>query len=722
MKKVSLKIAGMHCASCAVNIEKSIVKEEGVNSSSVNYANAKAVVEFDEDKIDQDGIEKVISEAGDYTIVSDALEDGERVDQPTKRAYYRFVLSLLFSLPLFLSMFVSFQTGRELWGIDWGVWAMHDLAFIVVFFIGWQFHRGMFSQLKRFRANMDTLISIGTLAAYLYSVYAMFTGQHVYYETAATIVTLILLGKYLEEKSKGKASMAIKKLLALGVRQARVVQGTSEKMVDIDSVVEGDVVLVKAGEKIPLDGEIIEGESALDESMLTGESIPVEKTVGDLVYGATINMNGVLRVRITKTGEETVLSQIIKMVEDAQASKAPIQRLADKVSGVFVPSVIAIAIVTFLVWFVGLSSGLEQALINAVAVLVIACPCALGLATPTAIMVGSGRGAEKGILIKESQSLEIAHRVDAIMFDKTGTLTKGETEITDINTTSHDLSTSELMTLACSLEKSSEHALAGAFVRYAEEQKLELRPVEGVKAIQGKGVQGVVDGETVYLGNVKLIEDFRVELNSVYSVAYEQYAVEGKTPIYFVMDNKVVGVIAVADVIRESSIEAIKRLRRRGVDVYMISGDHEQTAKAIGKQLGIDNIIAEVLPDQKSEKVQELQKQGKTVAFVGDGINDAPALAQADLGIAVGSGTDVAIETGSVVLMSGDPVKAVEAIELSQRTFRTIKQNLFFAFFYNTIAIPLAAIGLLSPMIAAAAMSFSSVSVVVNSLRIRLKK
>jgi P-type Cu+ transporter len=719
MENVNLKITGMHCASCALNIEKSIKKQPGVKNVSVNYANNQARVEFDTQEISQDNISEVIAKAGDYKVI-DESDDYTEINM-TSQAYRRFIWSIVFTVPLFATMFYMPEFNINILGVGLVKWLMSLLAFVVVFIIGWQFHKGMLSQLKQFRSNMDTLISIGTLSAFFYSLYAMFSDQHVYFETAATIITLILLGKYFEAKSKGRASTAIKKLLSLGVKQATILVDNQEQKKDIKNIKINDVVLVKPGEKIPLDGEIIEGETSIDESMLTGESIPVDKKTGSLVYGATINNQGAIKVKVTKIGQDTVLAQIIKLVEDAQASKAPIQKLADKVSGIFVPVVITVAILTFVVWFWLIGSSFEISLINAVAVIVIACPCALGLATPTAIMVGSGKGAANGILIKDSQSLEIAHKINAVVFDKTGTLTKGQPAVTDINTASHDLTTSQLMGLACSLEASSEHSLANAFVKYARDNKLQLKATSRIEAIKGKGIKGLVDKQEIYLGNTELLKNLQVEANAVYKVAFEDYASQGKTPIYFVKDQQVMGVVAVADVIREQSKQAVADLQQ-DIEVYMLTGDHKLTAQAIAKDLGIKNIIAEVLPDQKVTKITELQKQGKIVAFVGDGINDAPALTKADIGIAVGGGTDIAMESGNIVLMNSDPTKVISAINLSKKTFSTIKQNLFFAFIYNIIAIPLAALGFLNPMIAAAAMSLSSVSVVTNSLRIKRAK
>ncbi len=710
MENINLKIAGMHCASCALNIEKSIKKQPGVKNANVNYANNQAKVEFDIQKISRNDLVEVISQAGDYKVIDEGDQYTE--SDMTKKSYYQFVWSLIFTLPLFASMFY-------MPAIDSAQWIMAALAFVVVFIIGWQFHKGMLSQLKQFRSNMDTLISIGTLSAFFYSLYAMFVEQHVYFETAATIITLILLGKYFETKSKGRASTAIKKLLSLGVKQATVLIDNKEQKTDIKNIKINDVVLVKPGEKIPLDGEIIEGETSIDESMLTGESIPIDKKVGSPVYGATINNQGAIKIKVTKIGQGTVLAQIIKLVEDAQASKAPIQKLADKVSGIFVPIVIIISVLTFVIWFWLIGSSFEISLLNAVAVIVIACPCALGLATPTAIMVGSGKGASNGILIKDSQSLEIAHKIDAVVFDKTGTLTKGQPSITDIK--SDNMSSSQLMILTCSLEVSSEHSLANAFVKYAKDNKLDLKKASQVEAIKGKGIKGLVDNQEIYLGNTELLKNLQTTAYADYQKVFQDYASQGKTPIYFIKDNQVMGVIAVADVIREQSKQAVADLQQ-GTEVYMLTGDHKLTAQAIAKDLGIKNIMAEVLPDQKVAKIIELQEQGKIVAFVGDGINDAPALTKADIGIAIGGGTDIAMESGNIVLMNSDPSKVISAINLSKKTFSTIKQNLFFAFIYNIIAIPLAAIGLLNPMIAAAAMSFSSVSVVTNSLRIKRGK
>ncbi|MCB9802970.1 heavy metal translocating P-type ATPase [Candidatus Nomurabacteria bacterium] len=716
MKEINIQIAGMHCASCAVSLEKSIGKLSGVEKSHVNYATGKAAVVFDDQKTTLDDIHQAVRGAGDYKVIENLDQKSE--DQATTQAWHKFLWALVLSLPLLASMFYQLNLSASFLSISLDIWLLQFLALIVVFVLGWQFHRGMFLQLKKFKANMDTLISLGTLAAYFYSLYAMFAGQHLYFETAAIIITLILLGKYLEEKSKGRASTAIKKLFSLSVKQATILVAGEELKKDIAEIKLDDVLLVKAGEKIPSDGEIIEGETSIDESMLTGESVPVDKKVGDLVYGATINSFGVIKVKVNKIGNDTVLAQIIKLVENAQNTKAPIQKLADLVSGIFVPVVLVIAALTFVLWFFVLDVSFVASLINAVAVLVIACPCALGLATPTAVMVGSGKGAANGILIKDSQSLEIAHKVQAVVFDKTGTLTEGRLQVTDIETFSESLSKERLMILACSVEKNSEHALATAFVSYSKEKHLSLLAATEVQAIRGKGLRGIVEKSEIHLGNLELIKELNLNLKQNFQDKFIQYASSGKTVMYFIQDREILGLVAVADQLRASSKAAVEALSKE-LEVYMLTGDHQLSAENIAQQLGVKNVIAEVLPDQKVAEIQKLQSAGKVVAFVGDGINDAPALVQADLGIALGAGTDVAMESGNIVLMQNDPRAVLSAIKLSKKTFKIIKQNLFFAFIYNVVAIPLAALGYLSPMIAALAMSLSSVSVVSNSLRIK---
>lgn len=703
----------MHCASCAVSIERSLQKQDGMKSASVNYAMSKAYIEYDEKKVTEEDMSKAVASAGDYKILQEVPSEHHHMDN-VKTARNKFTLSLILTLPLLVAMFFEMQM--------WFVWLSLVLSFVVVFVCGWQFHRGMFGQLKHFKANMDTLVSVGTLSAFFYSIYAMIIDSHLYFETAAVIVSLILLGKYLEAKSKGSASEAIKKLFALGVKKAHLLENNKEREVMVEDLKVGDILLVKAGEKIPLDAKIIEGSTSIDESMLTGESVAVEKNIGDQVYAATINGTGVIKIQVIKLASETMLSQIIKLVEQAQSSKAPLQKLADKVSSIFVPSVIMIALITFTIWYFFLDVGFEASIINAVAVLVIACPCALGLATPTAIMVGSGKGAEKGILIKDSESLEMAHKIQVVMFDKTGTLTQGKPEITDISVVKKDLLEKDVMSLACSLEKQSEHSLALAFIQFATEKNLIIPEAKQVQTVKGRGIKGSVNNQEVFLGNAKFASEEKVKIDKEAEEVFENYASSGKTPIYLFDKMEILAVIAVADILRENAKEAVQKLQDKNIEVYMITGDHHKTAQAIAKELGINNVVTEVLPQNKAEEVKKLQAQNKVVAFVGDGINDAPALVQADLGIAMGGGSDIALETGNIVLTNSNPVKVYEAITLSKKTFSTIKQNLFFAFFYNVVAIPLAALGLLSPMIAALAMSMSSVSVVVNSLRIKVSR
>jgi len=715
MSKKNYKISGMHCASCALNIEKKLNKEEGISHASVNYANEKASLEFDPKVISLENIKKIISSLGDYELMS----EGEHMhDNSLSISKLKFVWSAILTIPVLLTMFIFPDFNITIFQVPLGMWILTGLTFVVVFIFGWQFHRGMFKQLLHFSANMDTLISVGTLAAFGFSFYSMFVGGHVFYETAAVIVTLILLGKFLEARSKGKASAAIKKLMELGVKKARIIKGDKFEEIAIEQVKVGDILLVKAGEKIPLDGTIIDGDTAIDESMLTGESIPADKVVGDQVFGATINQSGVIKVKVTQIGEATVLSQIIKLVEDAQSSKAPIQKLADKVSGIFVPTVIIISIVTFLTWLLIFDAGLATSLINAVAVLVIACPCALGLATPTAIIVGTGRGAEAGILIKGPESLEIAHKVDTVLFDKTGTLTKGELRVEKVFTNpEYTFTEDKILKIAASLAINSEHPVSKSIYNYAIKNNIEINTqFYDIKELSGRGVIAQCGHDKkVLLGNRKLMTEQGI--NSDWISEFDN--LEGTVVFVGHHEDGVIGAIQVADVVHENSVSAIKKLQQMGKKVIMLTGDKKKNAETIASELGVDDFVAEILPEDKSNKVKEFQNQGRVVAFVGDGINDAPALAQADLGLAIGGGTDVAMETGDIVLMKGDPLKVASAILLSQTTFKVIKQNLFFAFIYNVIGIPLAALGFLNPIIAAAAMSLSSVSVVTNSLRVK---
>ena len=585
----------------------------------------------------------------------------------------------------------------------------------VEFVFGWQFHRVAAKQLRSFGANMDTLVSVGTLSAYLFSIWAMFAGGAVFFETAGAIITFILLGRFFEARAKGRASAAITKLLELGAKEARVLRDDSEVMVPIDEVRSGDLMVIKPGEKIPTDGVVVEGSSAVDESMLTGESRPVDKSTGLDVFGATLNQQGLLTVRATRIGKQTALQQIVKLVADAQASKAPIQNLADRVSGIFVPIVILIAITTFAVWM-AVDGEIESAVRAAVAVLIIACPCALGLATPTAIMVGSGRGAELGVVFKGAQIFERARSIDTVVFDKTGTLTRGLMSLAEVDT-DEDLAT--FLYLAGSVEAGSEHPVARAVALGAEEHDIELAAPQEFRNFPGNGVVGTIDGTVVTVGSAKFLADHGHHIPERYSDSLDRFAAAGQTAFLVGWGGEVKGTLSVADVVRETSAPAVAHLLSLGVRVAMLTGDNKLTADSIARSVGIDHVMAEVMPGEKAAEVARLQAEGRQVAFVGDGINDAPALTQADLGMAVGTGTDIAIEAGDVILMSGDPALTDTAMRLARATFTTIKQNLFWAFFYNTAMIPLAALGFLNPMFAAAAMASSSVTVVTNSLRLR---
>ena len=719
MKKQTFQIQGMHCASCALNIEKALLKESAIKKAVVNYANEKAYFEFDENLIEMEKIRGIVESLGNYKIVE--AGDSMHHDDNLKSIKRKFIWSAILTIPVLSTMFFMPEFGMNWLNVEIEKWIIAVLTFVVVIVIGWQFHKGMIMQLRHVSANMDSLISIGTLAAFLFSIYSMFVGGDAFFETAAVIITLILLGKYLEARSKGNASNAIRKLMELGVKKAKVFAGDKIVEMEIEKVKVDDIVLVKAGEKIPLDGIIIEGETSIDESMLTGESIPVDKKVKDKVFGATMNQSGVIKVKVTQVGEATVLSQIIKLVEQAQSSKAPIQKLADQVSGVFVPVVIGIAVITFVVWFFVLQIGLATSLINAVAVLVIACPCALGLATPTAIIVGTGRGAEAGVLIKNSQSLEIAYKVDTVIFDKTGTLTKGDLMVKKVySNPAKKYTEDKLLKIAGSIAMNSEHPVSKSIYNYVVNKQIEINTkFHDIKELSGRGVIAKCEhSRRVMLGNRKLIEE-----QGVVIAWMDQFQSMGGTIVFIAHDvDGVIGAIQVEDQIHENSVEAVKKLQQTGKKVIMLTGDKMTNAQSIAKQLGVDDFIAEVLPEEKASKVIELQNKGKIVAFVGDGINDAPALAQANLGLAIGGGTDVAMETGDIVLMKGDPLKVASAIVLSKTTFQIIKQNLFFAFIYNILGIPLAALGFLNPMIAAAAMSLRSVSVVTNSLRVKRMK
>ena len=709
---VSFDVEGMTCASCALRIERVLGRQDGVESAVVNFAGQEARAVVDPGIVDIEGLQAAIEKLG-YEITpfaegEDRRSLTERYDQEVAFQKRNMIGAAILTVPVMILAMLGPDA-------RWSEIVQGVLTTVVVFWFGRQFHAAAWKQITSFSPAMDTLVSVGTVTAWAYSVWAVFAGYPVFFETAAMIATLILLGRYFEARAKGRASHAITSLLELGAKQARVRRGDVEEMVDLDDLAVGSVVVVRPGEKIPTDGRIIAGTSSVDESMLTGESAAVDKVVGDDVFGATINQQGRLEIEVTRLGGNTALAQIVKLVEEAQASKAPVQRLADQVSGVFVPAVIGVAIVTFVAWMI-FDGDITSAMRSAVAVLIIACPCAMGLATPTAIMVGSARGAEQGVLFKSAEVFERAKAIDTVVFDKTGTLTRGAMTLTTIET---EEPVDRFLTLVGSLEAASEHPIGMAVALGAEERDLTLKPVEDFVARRGLGVEGTVEGVGVAVGRTLLMDELGIEVPKRYAEAMEGIESAGHTAFLAAWDGRVRGSIGVADTVRTSSKAAVSELHDLSVDVAMLTGDNTRTAEEIATQVGISRVIAGVLPAGKADEVSRLQSSGRSVAFVGDGINDAPALTRADLGMAVGSGTDVAIEAGDVVLMSGDPQLAVTALGLARATFRTIKQNLFWAFGYNIAAIPLAAFGLLNPMIAAAAMAFSSVSVVTNSLRLR---
>jgi len=739
----TMKIEGMTCASCAKNIEKATRKLNGVTESNVNFATEKLTISYEPNLVKVSEIKKAIEKAGYKAIEEETSVDAdkERKEKEIKSLWRRFVISAIFTAPL-LYMAMGHMFGEAL-GIKlpeiidpmMNPWNFAIVQLILVtppMIVGYKYFTVGFKSLFRGSPNMDSLIAIGTSAAFIYGIYAIVQiyggdgeyANELYFEAGGVILTLITLGKYLESVTKGKTSEAIKKLMGLAPKTAIIIRDGKEVEISIEDVEVGDVIVVKPGEKMPVDGEVIEGTTAVDESMLTGESMPVEKNIGDNIIGASINKNGSIKYKATKVGKDTALAQIIKLVEDAQGSKAPIAKLADVISGYFVPVVIVLSIVSALAWYFLGGESTVFALTIFISVLVIACPCALGLATPTAIMVGTGKGAENGVLIKSGVALETTHKIKTIVFDKTGTITEGKPKVTDI-VTANGISENDLLQLTASAEKGSEHPLGEAIVKGAEDKGLEFKKLDSFNAIPGHGIEVTIDGKEILAGNRKLMIERNISLENLESTS-NKLAEEGKTPMYVAINNKIAGIIAVADTVKENSKRAIEKLHLMGIEVAMITGDNRRTAEAIAKQVGIDRTLAEVLPQDKANEVKKLQSEGKKVAMVGDGINDAPALAQADIGIAIGSGTDVAMESADIVLMRSDLMDVPTAIQLSKSTIRNIKQNLFWAFGYNTLGIPVA-MGvlyifggpLLNPMFAAAAMSLSSVSVLANALRLK---
>ncbi len=727
-EKVDLDIIGMTCAACATRIEKGLNKMDGVSNANINLALESGIVEYSPAEVSIPDLIAKVEKLG-YKAKIKQEDEKEKVDHRVvefKKQKMKFLTSALLSIPLLWAMVAHFEFTSIIWLPDlfMNAWFQFALATPVQFIIGWQFYVGAYKALRNKSANMDVLVALGTSAAYFYSVYVVIasigSGAHMlelYFETSAILITLIILGKLFEARAKGRSSEAIKKLMGLQAKMATVIRDGQEMSILVEQVMIQDFVIVKPGEKVPVDGEVVEGRSAIDESMLTGESIPVDKSVGDSVIGATVNKNGLLKIKATKVGKETALAQIIKVVEEAQGSKAPIQRVADVISGIFVPIVVGIAIVTFLIWFFLVSPGeFANSLEKAIAVLVIACPCALGLATPTSIMAGSGRSAEFGILFKGGEHLETTHKIDTIILDKTGTVTKGKPELTDVIVNGFDVN--DLLRLVGAAEKNSEHPLAEAIVIGIKEKGIELPNSIDFKAIPGYGIKATIEQRNVLIGTRKLMAKFNVNVEQAMDMM-NKLEIEGKTAMLVAIDGEYAGLIAVADTIKETSKQAVARMKELGLHVIMITGDNERTSRAIAQEVGIEHVLAEILPEGKADEVKKLQHQGKIVAMVGDGINDAPALATANIGIAIGTGTDVAIEAADVTLMRGDLNSIPDAIFMSRKTMTNIKQNLFWALAYNTIGIPIAAVGLLAPWVAGAAMAFSSVSVVLNALRLQ---
>ncbi|MBB2483061.1 cadmium-translocating P-type ATPase [Bacillus sp. APMAM] len=731
-EKNEFAITGMTCAACANRIEKGLNKLNGVSKASVNLALESATVELNPIEVSTQDVIKTVEKLGYGAILKDDNNSEKAANYKEKeieRQKGKLIFSAILSIPLLWAMvghfsFTSFIYVPEAF---MNPWVQLALSAPVQFIIGKQFYVGAYKALRNKSANMDVLVALGTSAAFFYSLYLtiLSVSSHgkveLYYETSSILITLILLGKLFEAKAKGRSSEAIKKLMGLQAKTAIIERDGVEREVPLDQVVINDIVFVKPGEKVPVDGIILEGNSALDESMITGESVPVDKAVGDTVIGSTINKNGFLKIKATKVGKETALAQIIKIVEDAQGSKAPIQRLADQISGIFVPIVVGIAVLTFIIWFIWVNPGdFPAALQKFIAVLVIACPCALGLATPTSIMAGSGRAAEIGVLFKGGEHLEKTHLIDTVVLDKTGTVTNGEPVLTDV-VVNDGFNENFLLEIVGSAEKQSEHPVAQAIVNGVKEKEILLTDASEFNAIPGYGIQAIVKENSILVGTQKLLKQHNINIESALETMNKLES-DGKTVMLVGVNQKYAGMIAVADTVKETSKTAISRLKNIGIEVIMMTGDNQRTAASIGKQVGIDRVIAEVLPNGKAEEVKKLQEQGKKVAMVGDGINDAPALVTADIGMAIGTGTDVAMEAADITLIRGDLNSIADAIFMSKKTIRNIKQNLFWALAYNTIGIPIAAAGFLAPWLAGAAMAFSSVSVVLNALRLQKVK
>ncbi|UXV41687.1 heavy metal translocating P-type ATPase [Staphylococcus simulans] len=725
MEKAEFKISGMTCAACSSRIERVLSRTEGIDQANVNLVTEKASIEYDQSHVDMDQVFEKVKQLGYEPIALETADEAKaRKNQDLNRQKMKFIIAMILSLPLLYTMVghFSFLSFLPLPHVMTEPWFQFILATPVQFILGWQFYKGAYGALRNKSANMDVLVALGTSAAYFYSIYMwiIHAGEkHIplYFETSAVLITLILLGKYFEAKAKGHASDAINKLLSLQVKEARVERDGEAVSLPVDQVQKGDVLLIKSGEYVPLDGEIIEGETSLDESMLTGESIPVDKTIGDEVIGATLNHGNFIKVKVTHTGDDLVLNQIIKIVEEAQGEKPNIQRLADKISGIFVPTVLGIALVVFIIWFSFITPfNFQSSLEVFIAVIVIACPCALGLATPTSIMAGSGRSAELGVLFKSSEALEQTQNVDTIVFDKTGTLTEGQPSVYKVidNTDNQQFGT-----LVKSLEVQSEHPLSQAITDYYQDAQNLI--VEQYQTHPGNGISGYINGQFIKIGSQSFIQPDLNDWDEQLEAEIKNLQHQGSTVVLASIDNQFAGLIALRDEPKTSAKALIERLNPN-YDIVMLSGDSQGTAEAIAEELGINRVIAGVKPDHKAEEITKLQDEGKNVMMVGDGINDAPALAKSNIGLAMGTGSDIAIEAGDIMIVGGDIEKVEDALDMSQRTMKNIKQNLFFAFCYNAIGIPIAAFGLLAPWVAGAAMAFSSVSVVLNALRLQKVK